>query len=64
MDREPRDYTVNELAALDGCDPGYIRRLLIEHRLNGAHRGRQWFVLNDERLREWLKREHRRTKPK
>lgn len=48
-----RDYTTRELADLAGVDPSRIRQLLLQKRIDGYKRGRDWLIPYAEAQR-WL----------
>ena len=49
-----QSYTTRELAERAGVTPAYIRQLLIEGKLRGYKRGRDWFITTRQAER-WLK---------
>ena len=48
-----RDWRTVELAEVAKVSSAYLRRLLIDGKLKGEKRGRDWFI-EDEDAREWL----------
>ncbi len=56
-----QDWTTNELAEAAGVDTSYLRHMLLDGRLMGRKRGRDWLIPYEEGQR-WLER--RRNKKK
>jgi len=55
--------SVTRASEISGLTPGYLRRLLRQKRIEGKKIGRDWFT-TEETIREYLKQERRRGRPK